>query len=1324
MLVLRIGKWNNFLLHIFRSNTPSAAHPSVVSPPQTPASAPPRPPKKAELAGNPLNQSLRGSMATDSSHKNISSPPQSPMKEQSQDGGQSTSPADGRPPLELSAAGLMMPPGNMVTPLNMDEQLKLLQQQHQLQMQSLGMVPPPVGNQPEASVHSGGTSGDIGPMTSLPAVGSNFSAVSMTEGVVPYVNPLGSFSQAGAGSSQVSSRGSSEPPRRSIGSPLHLPNISSAPLLDTSSEDPNQEMEHSKEEKAIMDLQLLLQPPNELPEGLTPPLNPESVQDSTTSSSISLVIGGSEVKNELDKMSTQSLVSPPHFTPIASCWTPTDTQPGVSAPSTVDSSVSHLSLPNNSLQTEQGGSGSGTTAYAPVTDTASQASSPSRTDMLPQATVYVSSVNSSIVDQSTLGNLGRAAEMTSTINSISRPIPAPVVSPPTSPRDSKEPEESLSANDLSTSPQPPLSTSVDVVPSDATKGLENPVHQDTCRSEHLKPAEVNEDNAGLKTSEDILEMRNTVLSRDSTPHLPELQSDLDGEIRTELSSLSSMMPLTSSVIAPLSGIELTSNAVDTELHSLPQLSDFTYRTTTLSSLVPLSLQTPSSISPISLDAGTSLSVGGTSQLAGHAEHLQALLASNKTMQLTVDEKSREIEQSRATIADQKSQLENYKQQLLILQQQLSQVSVQQQKQEQEKATASGQQAVLMQLLQQQQGMFSQQQAQIEKLSKATEIYRQERVDVESKHKQALSVEQERCAGLTSQNFQVNQEIHKLQHQIQSINQQQQVAQLQLYQLQGQVQERDKHLLSFREQHKQIIQNLEQRHQQKMAQMVQQIQDLQAELKRAKSQKLPPRNLQSPSTPSRDMQQSIGGTKGNSYSPHPPQQTAPLLPPISMPKQAQEGSPAFMPPKNSPGNTSAGGLQRNQLDILTPVSARTSPSAIQQQHQVASIQPTKVQSPQLPPIGNPQAQLVNPQLPSPMKLQLSDGFQQQGPGSSSSLPTPDAASRNLSWNIRPQQQTQVPFSQENQSFPRGTGIPGQVMPPHSAAGQQQQQNQRIHPQQQQQQQQQQQDLQQSLQQPSQQSLSTGLQQQQLPFSQRMMSQGSQQQHQQGLQQQQQGMQQPQQGMQQQQQGIQQHQQGMQQQQQGIQQHQQGMQQHPQRVQQQQQRMPQHQPGMQQKQHHLHENASQQMFQNPQQQLPSQHLQQGQQNPPGIMQAQKLPQQEMQPGQPRMQNQPAQPLLPQPHQLPEQQQRPPHMAATASNHPMSSQPSLQSVQSTPHSSIAAANPFQIQGRLSSVLLFLLIVVESILKKSFLFLFTSRELLYHQKYTKLIYKCFLLY
>ena len=185
------------------------------------------------------------------------------------------------------------------------------------------------------------------------------------------------------------------------------------------------------------------------------------------------------------------------------------------------------------------------------------------------------------------------------------------------------------------------------------------------------------------------------------------------------------------------------------------------------------------------------------------------------------------------LADHKVQIDDYQRQVRLLQQQLLQFTSLQQKQEQDKRLASGQQAALMQLLQEQQGMFSKQQAQMDKLSQVGEAHRQERHEAEVQYKQALAVEQEQKAGLTQQLQQRAQESLQLQQQLQVHVQQCQGLQLQVQQYNTQIQERDKQLLAFREQHKQIVQNLEQRHQQKVGQVMQQVQELQTELSKTR-----------------------------------------------------------------------------------------------------------------------------------------------------------------------------------------------------------------------------------------------------------------------------------------------------------------------------------------------------------------------------------------------------------------------------------------------------------------------------------------------------------
>lgn len=879
-------------------------------------------------------------------------------------------------------------------PLNMEEQLKLLQQQHQFQLQSLGMTATPVDPQSQVPVNDNEAS--VVPTTQT-ALGANYSAFgSVGIGSIPYVNPHSSVRRSDLTSSQNSRSSSVPTTERNSASPQPLPSVSSAPLLEfSSSQQPSQEPKVPSEgqNQTLLDLQSLLQPPSNEDAGLATPLNPVSPPHSgmpVSPTSISTMT--SVMPGEGGSRLTYSQASPTHT--MSTYLTPAQNEQGEAGLTPRDSSLNQVSLPQDS-ETDEGklylNLASSTAASEP---TPLLQNFPSGTQDLHHSPGYAVSEEtrlpgSAIANQEPASsNLSNATGLTTTINSISRPIPAPVVTPPSSPCESTEPETnwSIQEHEVSHPGQIPIEAQ--------DNNAQDPMQGDTV--EHFHAAtDLKEGMVELKTSDDILELRrdHAADSRTSTPQLSEFQSS----VSSSFSSLPTVISLsTTSGIGPLSELDLSSHAIDTDLHSLPQLSDLPFRAT-LPGLSSISLQAPSSMSPISLDAGPSHSMMGAT-LGGQMEHLHALLASNKTLQQSVDDKTREIEQNKATVADQKSQLENYKQQLLILQQQLSQVSFQQHKQEQEKATASGQQAVLMQLLQQQQGMFSQQQAQIEKLSKATELHRLERVDTENKHKQALSVEQERIAGLNTQNMQLNQEVQRLQQQLQSSNQQQHVAQIQLYQLQSQVQERDKHIVAFREQHKHIIQNLEQRHQQKMAQMVQQIQDLQADNKRIKSQKHSSRPLQSPlsTVPTGP------GRKGDiSY-----QQTSPMLPPISTPQQ--QSSSSFMPsPSNTPSTPNSG---FTKVDLMTPMSARTHPPNVQ----VPTLQPTKVHSPQLPPMTALETQSTpgnNQVFKPPPKPQLLVGPQQQRMDSPQA--TPDGMNRSLSWNVGQQQLSTAVQPQGNQ-----------------------------------------------------------------------------------------------------------------------------------------------------------------------------------------------------------------------------------------------------------------------------------------------------------------------
>lgn len=482
------------------------------------------------------------------------------------------------------------------------------------------------------------------------------------------------------------------------------------------------------------------------------------------------------------------------------------------------------------------------------------------------------------------GSFG-SVDNTMTITSISRPIPTPGLIPPTSPSQKQEPDID-SPHQSGLELERDASTSMEntsIHPGQLTGGFDSSTYsgqldnlsQGLAEGGHgFSPGQIEHGTStGLGTNPDLVgqdfdrghaehgtstalgmppgrveQGANTNFPPDSRidgsrENVIQSQSDLhstldsssvsslpedQGHARASLDlSNAALMTTISPVVAATAMSPPTalsfSHGLDTDLHSLPQLSETSFRP--IPGIGPASLRT---MSPLSLDTGSRLAQ------QANMEHIQALLTSNRTLQQSVDEKSREIEQQRASVADHKTQLDNYKQQLLVLQQQLGQVSLQQQKQEQDKATASGQQAVLMQLLQQQQGMFSQQQAQIESLSKVGDGHRKEQMEVEVKYKQALAVEQEKNSALADKNTQQGHEIQRLQQQVQAITQQQQMVQMHVYQYQTQIQERDKQLLAFRSQHKEIIQNLEHKYQQKVSQLVVQMQELQGELKKSKS----------------------------------------------------------------------------------------------------------------------------------------------------------------------------------------------------------------------------------------------------------------------------------------------------------------------------------------------------------------------------------------------------------------------------------------------------------------------------------------------------------
>ena len=195
-------------------------------------------------------------------------------------------------------------------------------------------------------------------------------------------------------------------------------------------------------------------------------------------------------------------------------------------------------------------------------------------------------------------------------------------------------------------------------------------------------------------------------------------------------------------------------------------------------------------------------------------------------------------QQQETIQIQTKQLDEQKEQLKIQTRQfeeqrkeIEQFRLYQRLQEKDKATTSGNQSMLMNLLQQQQGLFTQQQSQMDKLTQEGEARRQRNTDVEMKLRDALAQEQFQNQSLHGQLVQMGKDLQHLQQQLQVSNQQQQSLQSQGQQYLIQIQERDKVLSTYRDEHRTIVEGMESQFKQKLQLLTQQVQTLQGELKR-------------------------------------------------------------------------------------------------------------------------------------------------------------------------------------------------------------------------------------------------------------------------------------------------------------------------------------------------------------------------------------------------------------------------------------------------------------------------------------------------------------
>ena len=340
----------------------------------------------------------------------------------------------------------------------------------------------------------------------------------------------------------------------------------------------------------------------------------------------------------------------------------------------------------------------------------------------------------------------------------------------------------------------------------------------------------------LLNSQSLAEVSNGPPVPDVVEHQPQSQFTSDVEPPTISSSAAPIQPPLSVPDSP--GAHPSAGSVQTSLtattaaalHHIGALNTgvIPLPLTSLGSLTaPLQLETPT-------DSTAELMI--ESLAPRPAQQAAASVAQIQLLQQSVEEQKKTIEVHRREKENFTRQEAAYLQQIAQLQQQLQVV---QQRQEQEKVMATDQQTALMQLLHQQQGMFSQQQSQMEKLSQQDETHRNEYLHVEEKFRETLRAEQEMKVSLQSQILQMTQENQKLNQTIQGQVQQMQALQLQLQQYSVHIQERDKQLVAFKDQHKQIVDKLEQRNQQRVAQLVQRVQELQLLLNQRRDAPGPP-----------------------------------------------------------------------------------------------------------------------------------------------------------------------------------------------------------------------------------------------------------------------------------------------------------------------------------------------------------------------------------------------------------------------------------------------------------------------------------------------------
>ena len=361
-----------------------------------------------------------------------------------------------------------------------------------------------------------------------------------------------------------------------------------------------------------------------------------------------------------------------------------------------------------------------------------------------------------------------------------------------------------------------------------------------------------------------------------------------------------------------------------------------------------------------------------------------------------------IQKQTIQLDEQKEQLKSQTVVIEELRKEMERLRIQQSIQDKEKTASSSNQAMLMKLLQQQQGLFTQQQSQMDKISKEGEARRQQNTDTEMRLRDALAQEQFQNQSLQSQLTQQRKDVEHLHQQLHSANQQLQAVQSQAQQYLGQIQERDKALANYRDEHRRIVEEMEGQFKQRIQQLTQQIQELQAEFKRGVGSMIPssqmgppPHGLQVPLKPQQLASQppaiqQTTPTSNSSYQPHVKGHA----------QQTQERMP-YNHPMSSPVGVVQPGEASNTREPFRPSGGMTEMSR------------------QVTPGTQPP--------PRSHSNQVSQGPSFQPPTTPTSVPLSHYPSP-VGQNPPPSQQM---FQQQQHHHPGGGGGANQTLPPHQA-----------------------------------------------------------------------------------------------------------------------------------------------------------------------------------------------------------------------------------------------------------------------------------------------------